>query len=388
MRRAAAAVLGAAVAAGLAVPTALAPVAAPAGAAGVAGTTAGKTVWLCRPQMADDPCTAPLTATVVPADGPDTVQRARPARHPAVDCFYVYPTVSEEQGINANLAVQPAETAVARAQASRFSQDCRVYAPMYRQVTVNGLLHTTQLTPAALAVAYSGVLAAWREYLARYNHGRGVVVIGHSQGAAMLIRLLRSQVDHDPKVRRRLVSAVILGGNVTVPVGRSVGGTFSHIPACRSTSQTGCVVAYSSFDQPPPADSLFGRPGTGVSLLSGQTATAGLQVLCVNPADPGGRGVLRPYFPSADASAGLGSQAAGAPQVSTPWVTYPDLYTARCRSAGGATWLAVTTVPGGDRPVVTESLGPTWGLHLVDVNIALGNLVTMVHDQVTAYERR
>ncbi|HLI42867.1 MAG TPA: hypothetical protein VKU92_00155, partial [Acidimicrobiales bacterium] len=50
---------------------------------------------------------------------------------------------------------------------------------------------------------------------------------------------------------------------------------------------------------------------------------------------------------------------------------------AQCESAGGATWLAVTPTGGAAdrRPVVTEVLGPAWGYHLDDVNLALGNLV-------------
>ena len=47
---------------------------------------------------------------------------------PKVDCFYVYPTVSEQVGINADKTVDPAQTAIAEAQASRFSGNCRVYA--------------------------------------------------------------------------------------------------------------------------------------------------------------------------------------------------------------------------------------------------------------------
>ncbi len=367
----------------------LVPVA--AGVGGPAGAAIGRplagTVWLCRPGMTDDPCTASLTTTVVGAGGKTTVQPARPSTNPPIDCFYVYPTVSQQPTVNANLRIDAAETAVARAQASRFSEDCRVYAPMYRQITLQALAHPTEITPSALQVAYAGVLAAWRDYLAHDNRGRGVVVIGHSQGASMLIQLLRSQVDPYPAVRQRLVSAIILGGNVTVPIGKTVGGSFRHIPACRSASQVGCVVAYSSFGQTPPADSLFGRPGVGVSSLSGSTATAGLQVLCVNPAAPGGTGALRPYFPSSSTASGLGTQAAGAPTASTPWVAYPGLYRGRCEYQDGASWLQVTAGPADGRPVVTESLGPTWGLHLVDVNIALGNLVAMVRDQAVAYGR-
>jgi hypothetical protein len=220
-------------------------------------------------------------------------------------------------------------------------------------------------------------LAAWEDYLANDNDGRPVVFIGHSQGAAMLIRLLRSQIDPDPAVRARLVSAIILGGNVVVPTGRTVGGSFAHIPACTSGTQTGCVIAYSSFPSRPPADSEFGRPGQGVSLQSGQRATKGLQVLCVNPAAlTGGVGTLAPYF-----VATAGGSAA-------PWVTYPDLYTAQCRQAAGASWLEVRADGSSQdvRPRVSEELGPQWGYHLDDVNLALGNLVADVGSQVAAYE--
>ena len=73
--------------------------------------------------------------------------------------------------------------------------------------------------------------------------------------------------------------------------------------------------------------------------------------------------------------------------VATPWVTFPGLYKAQCESKGGGTWLQVsTTATSGDRrPTVTASLGPTWGYHLDDVNLALGNLVNDVKDEEAAY---
>jgi hypothetical protein len=336
-----------------------------------AGAAAPSIVWLCKPGLANDPCTEGLDATLESADGSTHVVRTAVAKNPPIDCFYVYPTVSTETTVNADLAVQPAETDVAVAQASRFSQYCRVYAPMYRQVTLSGLGHDS---PAATALAYNGVQAAFLYYLQHYNRGRGIVFIGHSQGSAVLIPLLRNEVDTKPAVRKLLVSAMLMGGNVTVPIGKTVGGSFTHIPACTSRTETGCVIAYSSFDQPPPPNSLFGRPGQGVSALSGQTATAGLQVLCVNPAAPsGGSAALEPYFPTSTGS--------------TPWISYPGLYTAQCMSVGGATWLQVTTIttPGDTRPVESQVLGPTWGLHLVDVNIALGDLVSLAGSEAAAY---
>ncbi len=63
--------------------------------------------------------------------------------------------------------------------------------------------------------------------------------------------------------------------------------------------------------------------------------------------------------------------------VTTPWVTFSGLYTATCKTAGNATWLqvAAASIPHDPRPTVTETLGPLWGFHVSDVNLALGNLV-------------
>jgi hypothetical protein len=366
--------------------------AAVADGASAARTDGAGVEWLFRPGLLPDPCVTGLAATVVPASGPTTVQHASVVADPPIDCFYVYPTVSTQSGVTADLHVDPAETAVARTQASRFSQVCRVWAPMYRQITVRGLTAGAR-TAAATVIAYAGVQAAWKDYLARDNHGRGVILIGHSQGAGMLIGLLRRQIDDVPATRRLLVSAMILGGNVTVPVGQTVGGSFQHVPACTSDAETGCVIAYSSFDEPPPADSLFGRPGQGVSNLSAGTATVGLQVLCTNPADLAGTAAtpLTPYFPSRAMLRGLGGLGGLTPPVvGTPWVTEPELYTGQCLSQGGATWLQVSApiTPGDTRTVVGQTLGPTWGLHLVDVNIALGDLVDVARAESAAYVAR
>lgn len=331
--------------------------------------------WLCRPGQPGDPCLYPRGANSVAANGVKTAVPAAPASLSAFDCFYVYPTVSSAATANTGTAVTRVLKGVAVVQASRFSQVCNVWAPTYRQRTAASLEKGLGNDPAADQISYESLLAGWKDYLANDNDGRPIVFIGHSQGAANLIRLLRSQVDGNPALRDRLVSAIILGGNVQVPVGKTVGGTFAHIPACTNLSQTGCVIAYSSFSSPPPADSLFGRPGQGVSLQSNQETKRGQRVLCTNPAALGGTGAaaLTPYF-FASASA-----------TGEPWVTYPGLYTGACESKAGATWLQVTARAGDSRPVVKPMLGPTWGLHADDVNLALGNLVNDVAAEETAY---
>ena len=109
-------------------------------------------------------------------------------------------------------------------------------------------------------------------------------------------------------------------------------------------------------------------PGTGVSLQSNQLARTGLEVVCVDPAGIAtGAGSLDPYFPALGAA-------------STPWVSYPGLYSSRCEHEDGASWLDVTKATGSSdhRPLVTEEGGPLFGYHTSDVNLALGDLVADV----------
>ncbi|HWD53560.1 MAG TPA: DUF3089 domain-containing protein [Acidimicrobiales bacterium] len=328
------------------------------------------TVWLCQPGHSSDPCAKSRTATSVTASGAtSTFSTAKTAHAKKFDCFYVYPTVSKEASLNADLSIQPEETGIAQGQASQFSTVCNVWAPMYRQATQDALGDGEAFTPDVIATAYNSLLAAWKDYLAHDNHGRPVVFIGHSQGAAMLIKLLRTQVDPSPKLRKRLVSAIILGGNVQVPIGRDVGGSFRHIPTCASSSQTGCVIAYSSFPSEPGSDAVVGRPGQGVSIQSGQTATSGQQVACVNPVTfSSSVGNLVPMYPTVVHEVR---------SVTTPWIVFPTLYSAQCMRNGDAAWLQVDRLvapPRDARPAVTNE-GPMWGYHLDDMNLALGNLV-------------
>ena len=346
------------------------------------------TVWLCRPGLTNNPCAGDLVATAIEADGSTSLEPAVPATDPPIDCFYVYPTVSRQTGTNATLKIDPEERAVAVAQAARFSQVCNVYAPMYPQLTAAAIATPESISFAAAVIAYQGVRSAFLDYMANNNHGRGIVFIGHSQGAFMLTALLKAEVDPKPETRRLLVSALLLGGNVTVPIGQTVGGDFANIPACGSTTQIGCVVAYSSFDSTPPPDAVFGRVNSVLNPF-GRDTSGSLQVLCVNPAAPGGgSAVLTPYLPTQGISALLGANApTPPPSAKTPYVTYPGEFSAHCQTSGGATWLQVdrTTSPTDHRPGVSSVGGARWGLHVVDVNIALGNLVDLVRSEATAY---
>jgi hypothetical protein len=180
---------------------------------------------------------------------------------------------------------------------------------------------------------------------------------------------------------------------VLVPAGQLVGGSFKHVPGCTLAWETQCVVAYSSFLEEPPEGAFFARPDSAVTALSGVNPSeiSNPEVLCVNPTQlvqaDDAAGPLLPYY-STTPFPGLLSGVTQVPAAPTPWVSTPGQYSAQCRRGGGANWLQVNDVglPGDPRARVEETLGPLWGTHLVDINLALGNLVAMVGLQSLAYE--
>jgi hypothetical protein len=334
-----------------------------AGAAGGGGGVARWPVWLCKPGVRVNWCNTDLSVTEIRADGTRRVVHVPDTRNPPIDCFYVYPTVSADRRGNADLHAGREEQYTVAGQAARFAQACRVFAPLYRQTTVYSGSGAFRGDPD---LAYRDVLLAWRDYLAHWNGGRGVVLIGHSQGSYVLERLVREE---SAALRPVLVSALLLGGGVDVTDADRVDGGF---PACRSRTQTGCVVAYSTWSRTPPDEGL---------------SDPSRHDLCVNPAAPGGGGAaITPIFPWFQPE-GLMQPPKTTP--STFWLALPDLYTARCVRQGPRSWLLVTRIrhAGDRRPTVQGIVGPG-NLHAADVNVVLGELVALVRAQGRAFASR
>ncbi|MGQ0824182.1 MAG: DUF3089 domain-containing protein [Actinomycetota bacterium] len=343
--------------------------------------------WLCRGDVDDDPCDTDLDATVVRADGTVEVETFEPSADAAVDCFYVYPTISTDETPNSDmLAGEDQEIFVVRQQAARLGSVCRVFAPIYRQTTLTALvarLSGGEIAPNTGETAYADVVDAWKHYMANDNGGRGVVLIGHSQGSGLLTRLLADEIDPDADMRSRLVSAYLLGSGVAVPTDADVGGAFTNVALCRAREQVGCAVSYASFraSAPPPANSFFGRVDEG-------------RAACVNPAAlEGGRGTLRPYFP-ADGRAILSGQGPSGSDwtqgatVDTPFVTLPDFVDAECVEADGFSYLSLSVRGDPADPRIDDiggDLTPEWGMHLIDANVAMGSIVDLVAEQAEAY---
>jgi hypothetical protein len=352
--------------------------------------------WLCRPGRKGDACDVDETATIVAADGTLTRETWSADPNAPIDCFYVYPTISTDQTPNSDMTADPAELNVIKQQFARFASACKPYAPLYRQITLGGLRRVLTAPPGtdpgsilANGVQYDDVKDAWNAYLRNDNKGRGVVLVAHSQGSFILNRLIREEIDGKP-MQSKLVSAILLGTTIEVPKGKDVGGTFKNVPLCKTTSQTGCVITYASFRSttPPPANTLFGK-----------VPDPNMQAACTNPAAlAGGSGNLHAYLDrtgkTITSTPNLKPWVTPEQPIDTPWVSVPGLLTAKCATNENATYLEVTVNGNPADPRVDDIVGDigaganiatNWGLHLVDVNLAMGNLVDIVGQQAKAY---
>ena len=339
--------------------------------------------WTCRPDMVDT-CDDDTSVTMVNADGSTEVLSFEPDPDAPVDCFYAYPTASEDATLNSDYSAGR-EREVAFQQAARLSSVCRMFAPTYRSVTLAGLFNPALPGDRTQAwqIPFDDITDAWNHYLANDNNGRGVILLGHSQGTGQLIRLLSEVIDPDPAQRSLLVSAIMLGGSVAVPEGKVVGGAMSNIPLCEAADQAGCIITYASFRKtaPPPADSYFGKPGSRMA-----PAVEGQQAGCTNPAGFGGSGELSSAFETAD----WAFTTPPAQPITTPFMGFPGLLTAECVYDGTFSYLQVTvnSDPNDSRADdITGDLSPQWGLHAVDWELAGLNILDVVTRQIAAYQK-
>lgn len=351
--------------------------------------------WLCWPGR-DDACAIDNTTTIVQASGAMSTETWKADPNAPVDCFYVYPTVSNDPGVLSDMTANDEERRVVEQQLARFGSQCRVYAPLYRQFTLTALRAMVMGTPLPGAsgvrpnTGYQDVVDAWNYYLEHENNGRGVVLIGHSQGSGVLTQLIANEIDGKP-VQDKLISAMLIGTNLSVKKGETT-GTFKSIPLCEKADQIGCAIAYVTFraDEPPPANSRFGVPRANEPTM---------EAACVNPAAlGGGKADLHAYLAARGSLLGTSDAAEpwveGGPAVTTPFVSTPGLLSGECVRKDGFHYLAVTTNadpadPRTDRisgdVVQNGVVAKDWGLHLIDMNVAMGDLVGLVKTQGQAY---
>lgn len=235
------------------------------------------TAWSALPELPDLADRVPLgLSAVAPADA-------------RVDVFYVHSTSSVAPTWNAPAEDPKVAAASDRGgvliQASAFNGIGAIYAPRYRQATGTAYYTRSADGDAAIDLAYSDIDRAFTNFLARRAPGRPFLLAAHSQGAALVARLLTRRVAGTP-LRDELVAAWIIGSGLTH---EGLARDAPDVPACAGPRDVGCVVAWN-------ARSSDNQPG-GVELWY----PAGEHRVCTNPLSGVGEGGPMP------ASANLGA---------------------------------------------------------------------------------
>jgi len=346
---------------------------------GYVGSYTDLSLWACHPDSDDSVCDEDLTAVEVLPDGSTAIRTHQPATSPVGDCFYVYPTVdlSLTAGNHDDLTDDEDARRTTLVQAGRLTEQCRVFAPLYRQATLGTFLQDHSTVQEYFDIAYGDVLDAFEYYLAEQNDGRPFIVIGHSQGGQISSRLVRERIETDPAVLGLLAGVMPIGWPVATDSGGSTGGSFATVPVCTSAADVGCAVSYRSY-----------AAQNGFIPDSNREGDVGI---CVHPGDvpSGGPALLsRTYLP---ADLGLAGDHPTGVAAQAPFVLYSDLYRAHCVEQDGSKALAVELAgESGDQrssPLDFDKslFKMATGTHIYDVHFGLGDLIDLVGTQLAAH---
>ncbi len=351
-----------------------------------------KESWLCHAERENlGACDINLDTTVVAANGALAREAYKADANPAIDCFYVYPTVSQDKSGNSDMVANEEEYNVIAQQFARYGSQCRLFAPLYRQVSLGALrsgLGGGGDVKIDREMPMADVRAAWNDYLQNHNHGRGVILVGHSQGSGVLTRLIQQDIEGKP-VQKQIISAHLIGTRVQVPEGKAVGGSFKHMPLCTKGEQTGCIITFASYrsDLPPSPRAMFAGGANG-------SVSA-----CTNPAQLAkDSNDLHAYMNAGTGRTATDVWATNQKPIETPFASVPGMLSGECVVKNGRGYFEVTVNGDPNDPRVDDIVGDVitadgqrdagWGLHVIDVNLAMGDLLKVAEKQKQAYLKK
>lgn len=169
-------------------------------------------------------------------------------RDSSVDVFFLHPTIyiGRKHNGQMNASIDDAKLnaktdfTTILYQASVFNQQCRVFAPRYRQAHIKTFFMQDKEKAAAIfETAYQDLKKAFDYYLQHWNNGRPIIIAAHSQGSLHAERLLKEYFE-GKQLANKLVAAYVIGW----PVPKEY---FTEMKMCADSLQTGCICSWRTF---------------------------------------------------------------------------------------------------------------------------------------------
>lgn len=169
-----------------------------------------------------------------------------PGAMQAVDVFFIGPTTFFGNAAQLNLPIDVPEArrsflGAINMEKGIYDATTNFYAPYYRQAALNVYRMEAGAAAPYFALAYQDVKAAFEHYLKHLNPDRPFILAGFSQGADMIVRLMKDKFG-DPGLQGRLVAAYAVGWRVTA----EEIAQYPQLRMARGEYDTGVIISFNT----------------------------------------------------------------------------------------------------------------------------------------------
>ena len=165
------------------------------------------------------------------------------------DLFFVCPTVDMGKDGNLNSDIENKKyresfVGAINMELGIYNDVASVYAPYYRQATFPVYSLSGEEKEKHLSFAYEDVKNAFVYYAEHTSASRPLILAGFSQGADLIIRLMKDLFD-EPKYQRRLAMAYAIGWKLT----EDEVAKYPHLVPAAGETDTGVIISFNSEDK-------------------------------------------------------------------------------------------------------------------------------------------
>jgi pimeloyl-ACP methyl ester carboxylesterase len=151
-------------------------------------------------------------------------------------------------------------------EASIFNGCCNIYAPHYREASIFAYIGmSASERDSLLDTVFIDIATAFDYFITHHNQGRPIVIVGHSQGTHLAMRLLQ-KIDRDPRIAKQIVTAYLIGSGPVSLTNQYV-NSLLHFSVCKSATDIHCLVHWDT----------YGENGSSKIFASPE------QSICINP---------------------------------------------------------------------------------------------------------